>query len=187
MNHKIMQPFFQNSQIVWRAVFFGAALYISFLTSSTDAIALDGYQDRRGLLGGIAGGGGAIFTPDDVSGLMGLGFHFGGGATEWLTISANVDLYWLPALEQDALALRPGLQVRGFFVGGLFGGLDAGMVWLAQEGDDRLGIALGVSVGYEFFVGANQAISLSVGYERHALFDADDANTILVRLGTTWY
>lgn len=187
MNDTNRRSFLQKFPRVGGITLIAAGWLVAVVAMSSPAFALDAYQDRRGLMGGVMGGGGVVFTPDDVSGVMGLGVQFGGGATEWLTIAATVDLYWLPALEQDALALRPGVQIRGFVVGGLFGELNAGMVWLAQEGDDELGIAVGVGIGYEFFVGASQAISLSLGYERHAVFDADDGNVVLVRLGSTWY
>lgn len=162
------------------------------------ALALDGYRDRRGLFYGVGFGGGQ--TKADTDGADShIGYNFrariGGGIDKNLTLDAELGLNTVSYsqsgvdVEQNVstVAIGGNLFVRD----GLYLRLQGGIAELSvsadgNNGDTETGLFLGGGAGYEFFANADLAIGLGVDFQ-HQMYD--DLNLSSLNLGITanWY
>lgn len=167
------------------------------LLFASQALALDGYRDRRGLYYGAGFGGGQ--TKADTDGADShIGYNFrariGGGIDQNLTLDAEIGLNTVSYsqsgvdIEQDVstVAIGGNLFVRD----GLYFRLQGGIAELSIETDNtedtQTGLFLGGGAGYEFFANADLAIGLGVDFQ-HQMYD--DLNLSSLNLGITanWY
>lgn len=178
--------------------YFSTIVTMLCLLFVSQALALDGYRDRRGLYYGVGFGGGQ--TKSDVDGADShIAYNFrariGGGVEKGLTLDAEIGLNsatYAQAgvdIEQDITTvavggskfIRDGLYLR------LQGGI-AEMTVSAGSNDPKseTGLFVGAGAGYEFFANADLAIGLSVDFQ-HQMYD--DGNLRLLNLGITanWY
>ena len=192
------------------------ATFITFVLAlltcvSAEALALDGYEDRRGLTAGLAAGGG--LGASDTSSQVGLatidpgrklGFHLSGmlgaGITERLTLVADVN-WWARSVTlgenqvmSNHYSLNPTLSVfltEGFFLEG-----GAGLAYAsydAQRGASQaieryreLGLGVKGGGGYEVFVNGDVAVGVRLNYTRHFYRHAE-FDTIAGAITLRWY
>lgn len=183
-----------------------AALLVTGLAGQ--ALALDGFRDRRGLYFGVnLGGGAGKAEADGVKSDRNLGLtvgaRVGGGVNERLTLDLSVDGYFQTRTEETIagefdvdVTLMSGLIGGSFFLAdGLYVRGGFGLANVTQETTSKIGgtsedseVGLGFSVGggYEFFANANLAVG--VGGDFRA-FDFDDITYNIVNIGitATWY
>ena len=163
----------------------------------TQALALDGYRDRRGIFYGFGLGGGQ--TKVDVSGSKGrlghnLRFRIGGGVNKTLTLDAEIGLhsasYTESTVDMERTISTFGIGGNSFINDGLYLRLAFGMAEFTQDSDissdTETGLFVGGGVGYEFFANADLAIGLGVDFQ-HQMYD--DLNISALNLGITanWY
>lgn len=183
-----------------------AALLVTGLAAQ--ALALDGYRDRRGLYFGLnLGGGAGKAEQDGVKSDRNLGLtigaRVGGGVNERLTLDLAVDGYFQTRTEETLLGdidvdvnLWSGLiggsffLADGLYVRGGFGLANVSSTATTKGGDSsedsEVGLGFAVGGGYEFF--ANGDLAIGVGADFRA-FDFDETKYTIVNLGVTatWY
>lgn len=169
-----------------------AATLLPMMVSS-EAMALDGYADRRGLFGGLTVGGGVGLVEVDQSddccetGLdqgrklgLNLGAQLGGGVSKDLVFLGEAN-WWARTVQinEDSLEhhhMSFNALVEYFLFDALFleggGGLAYGIYDVASfdrrvERYQELGLALKGGAGFEFFVNGQVAIGMRFGYTRH--------------------
>lgn len=175
---------------------------------AAQALALDGYRDRRGLFYGLGLGGGS-FQLDEDNADSSLGFHLrgriGGGVNERVTLDG--ELGWRFHSEERNYGLGEvtlDYDIITAFVGGSFfvfdglyiramGGLAHMIVEAETTGgitgsgeDSETGLGLGFGVGYEFFATSDLAIGIGADYQL-LMFDEADASLINFGVQATWY
>ena len=184
------------------------------ILTTTQAMALDGYQDRRGLFSGLSLGGGVGATVVDEdegantpsTGLdngrklgLSLSAIAGGGITQDLTAGAEIS-WWLRTVELNNLdlshhhlsfnAVGQYFLIDGFFVQG-GGGLAYAIFDAQNDGMNiqryqELGLALKGGAGFEFFVSSQIAVGLNAHYTRHFYTNAE-FDTIAAGATVRWY
>ncbi len=179
------------------------------LGSASQAFALDGYEDRRGLLAGAAVGGG-VGLVESEEGLTGIdrgrkmGFHLagmvGGGISERLTVFGEAN-WWARSVqlgENQLTSNHYSFNATGnlFLLDGIFLEGGAGLAYAsydAQQGFDapiqnyrELGLAVKGGGGFEFFVNGNTAIGVRIGYTRH-FYNSAEFNTLAGGFTLRWY
>lgn len=177
--------------------------------SSSEAYALDGYEDRRGLFGGFAAGGGVglVESEEGLTGIdqgrkmgMNLSAMVGGGLSQHLTVFGEVN-WWARSVQLGENSLASNhysvnavgnfFLVEGIYIEG--GGGLAYASYDAQRGNNapienyrELGLALKGGAGFETFVNGQTAIGLRVDYTRH-FYNNADFDTITGALTLRWY
>lgn len=169
----------------------GCLVVLSVLATASPAVALDAYQDRRGIFAGLSLGAGAGFAavdaPNDLTGLqenrrlgLHLGAEVGGGLNEFITGSLEGN-WWIRTLtlgerhlDHQHLSLLP--VVRGFIFDGLYVGAGAGIAYAVFDTERNgteiykyreMGLALKGNAGYEFWMNGSVAAGVQLGYTRH--------------------
>lgn len=182
----------------WSRCGVAAAVLVTVLTSASAAFALDGYHDRRGLYGGVTVNGAfASGILNETAGGFGVGLQLGGGASDWVTLGAALDLYWFPSeTVGEPVVFRPAIQAMFFFPPGLFVDLSAGLAWWNFRGGDNLplkndsdtGFSAAAGIGYEFWIAAAQALSITAAYDFTYLPDLDEpTHLVTAKIGFRWY
>jgi hypothetical protein len=186
------------------------AVAVTLAGLSASAHALDAWRDRRGLLFGVAGGGGGAKA--DATGVdeRVLGFNLrarvGGGVTEQFTIDGEYgfnlhsgDGFSRQLHQFGAFGNLFPVAGQGFYLRG-GGGMVQGFFDLdaprSQEGsaitsrggrsDSELGLMAGGGLGFEFFVNADLAIGLLADFQHHWFKDFN-VNAFNFGLTATWY
>jgi len=142
-------------------------LLVALCAAPQTASALDGYRDRSGVMGGLGIGGGAVVQEGDTGGEMMLDVQIGGGATKNITFALDVDLRLQLVDGNKTGLLVPGPELTFFITDGLFvrAGIGLGMIFAGSNGSDdnfTLGFNGGGGIGYEFFTGADLALSMAL-------------------------
>lgn len=174
---------------------------------ASQALALDGYRDRRGLFYGLGLGGGSFQTDADNA-ESSLGFHLrgrvGGGINERVTLDG--ELGWRFHSEETNVGIGKitlDYDIITAYIGGSFfvfdglyiramGGLAHLVVGaestggLTAEDHSETGLGLGAGAGYEFFATSDLAIGIGADFQL-LMFDDTDANLINFGVQATWY
>ena len=165
---------------------------------ASQAYALDGYRDRKGLFYGATLGG-ASFKADLAGYKRNLGYilggRIGGGVSDTLTLDASLNLSWQDysqfgvKVETNSTEMLIGGNV--FIEKGLYLRVEGGLITQSTETDvsssqSETGLLIGGGLGYEFFASADLAVGFGAGYQ-HQQFD--DANIAVVKFAitATWY
>ena len=192
--------------------FISTTALLSFLVAmlfSTQAMALDGYKDRRGFFGGLSVGGG-VGLVESEEGLTGidqgrkLGFHMSGmlgsGVTERLTVYGEAN-WWARSVQlgENKLASNHysfNASTNLFLVEGIFVGAGAGLAYAsydAQRGPGasvenyrELGLSLKGGAGFETFINSNTALGVKVDYTRH-FYNNAEFDTLTGGFLVRWY
>lgn len=168
-----------------------------------EALALDGFRDRRGLYFGLnlAGGAGQAVAGDVKSDRnlgLSVGARVGGGVNRRLTLDFSVDGYFQTRNDEIAgvtrevdTTLLSGMIGGSFFlIDGIYlrgmGGLAQASTTVGKVENDEVGLGLGAGAGYEFFANSDLAIGAGVDY-RMFMFDEYDYNVLNVGITATWY
>lgn len=179
------------------------ALVVSLFAAS-NAFALDGYQSRKHVFGGLKAGGGIGFlNENNTLTEEGPGLHLsgiiGGGVTDRVLVGVEAD-WWSRTVDQSAnneygfyhtsiggkanFYLLEGLHIdggAGFAYGvcnGTFQGEDC--VWR------ELGLAAEVGIGYEFWFNGTLAGGADLSYTHH-FYDRSAFDTATLSFGLRWY
>ncbi|MEC9400512.1 MAG: outer membrane beta-barrel protein [Myxococcota bacterium] len=186
-----------------------ASIALLTLTVSQSAMALDGYQDRRGLFAGVGVGGGVGLVDVEGNESTGidsgrkLGLHLngmiGGGASDRLVIGGEGNWWARTAYIGDNALSHHHMSfnaVANFFIlDGLFveggGGLAYAIFDTQGPSVDpihyqELGLAVKGGAGFEMFVNSQVALGLKVGYTRHFYTNAD-FDTVAGGVTVRWY
>jgi hypothetical protein len=178
------------------------------LTIAGQALALDAWRDRRGLLFGLGVGGGigqAHVDGGDSESEVGFNFRarVGGGLNEKVTLDFDFGMHFQNE-EREVLGgsvdlstrLTSGMVAANYFVyDGLYVRGMGGMGHIKSEAEGKggggasaseAGLGVGFGAGYEFFANSDLAIGGGADY-RYFFFD--DAEFSLVGFGitATWY
>jgi hypothetical protein len=184
-------------------------LITGFLLATSQASALDGYKDRRGVFSGVAVGGGVgaseVDTEGQTTGLddareMGLTLRaeLGGGYTEWLTFSGQGN-WWIRTVEVGSrklehhhfnfLANANFFPIEILYVTGGFGlayaAFDTSLGTSTKEYRE-MGFAAKAGVGTEFFVNGTVAAGVEASYTRH-FYSNGYFDTISGGMTLRWY
>lgn len=173
------------------------------------ALALDGYRDRKGMYYGVGIVGGS-YTADVDGAESTLGVQFrgriGGGINDRVTLDG--ELGWRLHTEERDLGLAKleiGTDIVTAYVGANFfifdglyirgmGGLAHMIVeatssspgFSSSDSDSETGLGLGVGLGYEFFATSDLAIGIGGDFQ-HLMFDEANANLINFGVHANWY
>ncbi len=171
-----------------RKILFGALALLVLTCTAAPAMAIDGYQDRKGLYGGLGTGGGVEFLGSDPGGGLFFDAQLGAGATQNFTLALDMD-FWTHVFNGNKIyMLTPGPEVN-FYIGdtGLFirAGVGMAMTWPKNQ-DFMLGFDTSLGAGYEFFGGANTAMALAVEGD-YMILDGPDIASIIFALNVKFY
>ena len=186
---------------------------VSFiLLVSTSAFALDRYESREGVFGGVTAGGGVgkniyksdddtVFTGFEESRLLGayVGGIIGGGINDNVLLGVGTD-WWLRTAKKGSQSLKNNhgsIHAMGnfFLIEGLYLEAGGGLAYTTFEfvqGDNdpqvhnELGLALKGGVGYEFFLNGNQALGVHSNYTRH-FYNNGSFDTVNFGATFRWY
>lgn len=164
----------------------------------SQALALDGYRDRRGLFYGVGFGGGQ--TTSDIDGADShIGYNFrariGGGVDQTLTLDAEIGLNSVNYsqagvnVEQGVTTVAVGANV--FIEQGLYIRFQGGIAELSVHLDDsaegaETGLFFASGAGYEFFANADLAIGLGVDFQ-HQMYDDQNLSALNLGITANWY
>jgi len=162
-------------------------LLLGLLLFTTKAMALDAYQDRKGMYGGIHLGGGGVFDANEGDAAFVGGFDIGAGMNRSFLLGADVELWYSPQSGDDLFVIRPGVQMHYFITENFFIRTTLGVGWYKQGDFSKASFAFGGGPGFEFFVGANMALGFGVYYEHHLIGDLPDLNLVSFGLEFRWY
>lgn len=187
-----------------------AAVVLGALCVSSNAFALDAYQDRRGLFAGVGlGGGPGAASVDNVADITGLddgrqmGLHFnvlvGGGITERLTGAAEAS-WWIRTvqlgerhLDHQHFSFMPvvsfflfeGLHLKGG-AGLAYASFDAERSGVSVHHYREMGLAAKAGAGWEFFLNGTVAAGVDLTYTRH-FYGGANFDTVNGALTLKWY
>ena len=165
------------------------------------AIALDGYQDRRGAFVGIGGGGGVAFQGDEVGGSLLLDLQLGGGFAENMTLALDVDLWFQWMGGYNNMLINPGPEMSFHFENGLYdrAGVAAALIYFMpdtevpadgihppRENDFNIGFDGTLGGGWEVFFNSNVAVDLGVEAD-YIAFKGDDIINVGFILAMRYY
>ena len=186
-----------------RSSLVAALAAVLVLTVAGEALALDAWRDRRGLLFGVGIGAGSGKTDvKDADSHIGFNFsaRIGGGVSKDLTLDADLGLH-KASFEQDShgtstidvsYTIFTGMIGANFFVyDGLYVRGMGGVANISTERDpgkdtDETGTGVGLGAGYEFFASADLAVGVGADY-RLLFFDDVDFTMINFGVTGTWY
>ena len=176
--------------LIVKCVAFSIAALSLFV--ATDASALDGYQDRKGMFAGVGIGGGAAIQNDNVGGDMLLDVQLGGAPSNRVTFALDLDVRLQLVEGNSNWYLVPGPEFNFFLSDAIFIRLGVGLAFVFPEEDVMgksltLGMDASVGVGYEFFVNSNWAIDLAVEGDYFLLDNIEDVVTIGFTIGLKFY
>lgn len=176
------------------AAMLGAAMLVMIFSSQ--AYALDAYQDRRGFFAGIGTGGGVAIQGGNPGGAIMFDLQLGGGATKNLTLALDTDL-WIQIMDgYNNIVLTPGPEVNYFFGDtGMFirGGIGMALDFIKYDPEPdnadkfKIGIDAGIGLGWEFFAGSDIAVGLALESDYVVLMDGDDIITVNFAIGLKYY
>jgi len=188
----------------WLRAVMVAAVFATGIGATTDASALDGYQSRENVFGGLSAGGAYGFVNRNGDLLdEGPGMHLegvlGGGVTDRLTLGVEVD-WWSRSVDKGSsndFTLHHGSAggVADLFVLGGFhlsggAGFAYGICNGTREDDDcswqELGLAAEAGVGYEFWFNGTLAGTADLGYTHH-FYSRTSFDTAALTFGLRWY
>ncbi|MCA9527468.1 MAG: outer membrane beta-barrel protein [Myxococcales bacterium] len=193
-----------------RTRFLSLSLGALVLGTAGQAMALDGWHDRRGLLFGLGLGGGiGQVHSDGLDSDQEFGINVrarvGGGVNERLTLDFDLGMHFQSStvgpVDVDQRITTGMVGANFFLMDGLYLRGMAGMGHYSTEpqdskleGDSEVGLAVGVGAGYEFFANADLAIGVGADFRR-VFFTIDaqpkdiDADFDLIGFGitATWY
>lgn len=181
-----------------------AAALALLLLAASPARALDAYQDRRGLFSGVGIGGGAVISDEEAGGELLFDLELGGGAAKDLTLALDLDVrYQRFDADRRNWMIVPGPQLDWFVAGGLFlrAGLGLALVFTKgaevadiavpgktiEDNEFTLGFDGSLGLGYEFFVGSNLALGVTVEGDYFLLDGAEDVFAACFSLGLRYY
>ena len=188
-----------------------STMALMLLTISTNAFALDGYQDRRGLFAGLGIGGGVGLVESDnesdtTTGLdngrkLGMHLHaiIGGGVTDNLVFGGEAN-WWIRTVQLgDNKLSHNHMSFNGvleyFLLDTIYLEVGAGLAYAIfdaerQNGDvfryQELGLAVKGGAGFEFFVNSQIAMGMHANYTRH-VYTNGDFDTISGGFTLRWY
>ena len=184
-------------------------LFLGLVFGASQAWALDGYKDRRGVFGGLGVGGGVGASELDQEGEstglddvreMGLTLRaeVGGGYTKWLTFSGQGN-WWIRTVEVGTRKLEHhhfNLLANGnvYFFDTLYATGGFGLTYAAFDASTLLGtreyremgFAAKAGVGAEFFVNGTVAAGVEATYTRH-FYSNSYFDTVGGGLVMRWY
>ena len=168
-----------------------ASLILTMLVS--DAMALDGYRSRSGILYGLQVGGGASKTDesgDDTRFGYHVGARLGGGLNENLTLDASLNYRSDNKDDSDRSMSTLLLGGNYFIVDGLFLRGEAGLATFnrSEPNNDTstTGYSLGAGFGYEFFVNSDLALGAN-GLAQFQQYDDFSVQTFGIFVSATLY
>ena len=161
------------------------------------ALALDGYQKRKGIFYGLGFGGGHI--KGDAEGSEGhIGYNFrariGGGVNEQLTLDAELGFSNASYTQNDAKVEDStrtiGVGANVFLGKDLYVRLQGGIADTTSEigptSNDETGLFVAGGAGYEFFANADLAIGVGVDFQ-HQMYDDSNVNALNFGVTANWY
>lgn len=152
------------------------------------ALALDGYQDRRGLFLGLNAGGGRSSSEGDSEFGRRFGARVGGGVAENLTLDVLGDFLFMGGDSGRVFSFYGGASyfvVPMAYVRGAIGFSQLKVdVLLGSETES--GLAFQVGAGFEMFVNSDLAAGFSINYDRQE-FDSRGINQVTGLIGINWY
>ncbi|MEE2787678.1 MAG: outer membrane beta-barrel protein [Myxococcota bacterium] len=162
-----------------------------------EAMALDGWRDRRGLFTGIMLGGGSskANTPGADSNLgYNFGVRIGGGISKVLTLDASLGLrlenYSNGPLDTSTQTYNIFLGANFFAYKGMYVRATGGISQFGSETGsielDETGLGLGAGAGYEFFATSDLAVGIG-GEFLYQKYDDFNINVINFGISATWY
>jgi hypothetical protein len=177
---------------------------LTVLALASPSAALDAHQDRRGLFSGVSMGGGVAIEPEgDTGGEILLDLQLGGGATEYLTVAFDLDVWFQLLDTHQNWIVVPGPELNFFLYEGLFVRVGFGMALTfirgeevqgpptpgsdVKDNDFTLGFDAALGLGYEFFANSNLAMGLAVEADYFALDDINDVVSIGFSFGIRYY
>ena len=164
---------------------------------SSQALALDGYQHRKGLFGGLGFGGAHIKSDADAAkGHIGYNFRarIGGGVNERLTLEAelgiNTSTYTQSGAEVEDTTRTIGLGAN-FFLGKEFylravGGIAEAHSKVSSSSNKETGLFAAGGAGFEFFANSDLAIGVGVDFQ-HQIYDESSVNALSFGVTANWY
>lgn len=173
----------------------------SILLIANQALALDGYQKRKGIFYGLGFGGGHIQSDaEDSKGRIGYNFRarIGGGVNEQLTLDAEFGLanasYAQSGGDVEDSTTTVGVAASYFLAEGFNIRVQLGIADLKSEftngndtsSNDETGIFVAAGVGYEFFANADLAIGVGVDFQ-HQMYDDNNVNALNFGVTANWY
>lgn len=196
-----------------RSFFCALTCLVAFGAFTTDAMALDGYKDRKGLFTGAGIGGGVSLVEadpeDDITGLdqgrkVGMHLHgiVGGGVKDNLVFGAEAN-WWARtvyiegkderALEHHHLSFNGVLDFFLFenFYAEAGVGMAYGIFDVERNGNTEfryreLGLSGKFGGGFEFFVDSNIAMGMRANYTRH-FYSNSSFDTLSAGFTLRWY
>ena len=170
-------------------------LFVAGLFSQ--AYALDGYRDRKGLFTGLYLGGASAKA--DFAGAKShigyvLGGKIGGGVNQNLTLDGSLTMR-LESYDEGTVAVstrtttmylginyfvKDGLYVRGM------GGIAQASSDAGGEENSETGLGLGAGLGYEFFASAQLAVGVGGDYQMQQ-FEDTTVSVINFGISANWY
>ncbi len=167
-----------------------AALLV--LGAFSEAMALDGWRDRTGLLyGAHFGGGSAKSDADGAKARLGynVGARVGGGVTEKLTLDASMNYRADDKDSVETSSLSLSLGGNFFLAEGFFVRAGAGLVNFSSSGagsEDQTGMGFGAGMGYEFFANADLAVGVAGNFD-YQTFDDFNLQVFTINVTSTLY
>jgi hypothetical protein len=184
-----------------------SALTVLFgvLLVASDAHALDGYQSRKHVFGGLAlgGGYGALLGEGEVA-EMGPGFHaqgiFGTGVNEWWTFGVEADWWVRSVSKSDAneYTFHHGsvggvgnlFLTEGWFLdagAGFAYGICSGRFQGGNCGWQELGLSAQAGFGFEFWFNGTVAGVANLDYTHHFYMHGTSFGNVSAVFGVRWY
>ena len=168
-----------------------AALFV--LGSFSEAMALDGWRDRKGMLyGAHVGAGSAQSDQEGAESRFGFnaGARVGAGVNTKLTLDASFNYRSDDKDGVETSGLSFMVSGNYFIVDGLYARLGGGLVTFsastAKDTDDETGLGIGLGLGYEVFANSDLAIGFGVGFD-HQRFDDFNMNVFTLNISSTMY
>jgi len=168
----------------------------AILLSAPPALALDGYQDRRGLFAGLGFGGGFVApAAEGADNEVGerLMLRLGGGVAENITLDVSMDFLFVPDIDARTISFWGGGSF--YLVPQAFVRAAVGIANFSREVGpaggvsdiSKAGLGLFVGAGFEMFVNSELAAGFTLGFERQQFDDDQSLNVVSGLIGISWY
>ncbi len=165
----------------------------TLLLAASPAMALDGYQDRKGMFGGIGiGGGGGRTDVDNVDVGDGIGIvaqgRVGGGINDRLTMDLSYTWFTRDRTGHGLLGVGSNIFLTEELFLRLGVGLGRGVVTDADGNAETEDFSMGLFAGggIEFFLNSNMAAGFTVQLQQH-MVSAVRYTGVHGVAGLTWY